>query len=779
LDVAGFNVGVARAQKPAATADASDSTHTSYAEIEQRLAAFVEREIKDKGIPAVSIALVDDGRTVIAKGFGLANAQTAQAATADTVYRVGSISKLFTDVAVMQLVAAGKVDLDADVRTYFPDFAPHNPFDVPITLRQLMSHQSGLVRESPVGHYFDDTGPSLAETVNSLNDTELVYKPGSRTKYSNAGISVAGFVVERLVGKPFNDHMRDALFDPLEMPTSGFLRTPSIEHQLAAGWMRSHHAARFVAPDFALGTLPAGNLYASMNELSHFLIAMLGGGQFRGKTVIEPAVLKTILQPIRAPGDKSHQFGIGFALGEIDGHRTFQHGGAVYGYSTQLVGLPDDGIGVVASAALDGANGFTRRLTDYAVRLLWAHKAGKPLPEIEQTKPVAPVLREKLVGSYASGHKRLAILEQGDDLYLFDDSFMKRLRVLGDELVVDDLTGFGPPINRASDDQLILQDRAWRRIDEPLPPPAPDRFAPLIGEYGWDHNPLYIFEDRGQLWALIEWFYFYPLTEITSTVFAFPDEGLYHGEQLVFATDGDKPATHVTAASVRFDRRDRGLDARDTFRIQPQMPIERLHELARAAEPPAERRPTRRPDLVEITALDSSIKTDIRYATTNNFMGAAFYRQPRAFLQRPAAEAVVRVHRSLKDDGYGLLIHDAYRPWFVTKMFWEGTPTPLRDFVADPEKGSRHNRGCAVDLTLFDLTTGKAVTMVAGYDEMTSRSYPFYPGGTARQRWHRKMLRDAMHREGFAVHPLEWWHFDYQDWEQYPIGNQSFEEIDP
>ena len=261
-------------------------------------------------------------------------------------------------------------------------------------------------------------------------------------------------------------------------------------------------------------------------------------------------------------------------------------------------------------------------------------------------------------------------------------------------------------------------------------------------------------------------------------MFAFPDEGLYHGEQLVFATDGDKPATHVTAASVRFDRRHAGLDAGQTFRIQSRVPVDVLYKLAREASPPPERRQLRAPDFVELTSLDPTIKTDIRYAGTNNFMGAAFYRQPRAFMQRPAAEALVRVHQSLKSQGYGLLIHDAYRPWYVTKMFWEGTPPQFRDFVADPEQGSKHNRGCAVDLTLYDLTTGNAVLMVAGYDEMSPRSYPFYPGGTARQRWHRKLLRDAMHREGFTVHPLEWWHFDYKDWEQYPIGNVSFEEIE-
>jgi CubicO group peptidase (beta-lactamase class C family)/D-alanyl-D-alanine dipeptidase len=752
-------------------------TTANYSEVQRRLSGFIEREMRDKQIPAVSIAVVEGDKTVLALGFGNANAR-GDKATADTIYRVGSVSKLFTDLAVMQLAAAGKLDIDVDVRTYLPDFEPRNPFGVPITLRQLMSHQSGLVRESPVGHYFDDQEPSIADTVKSLNETSLIYKPGTRTKYSNAGVSVAGLVVERIAGKPFEDFVRDSLLVPLDMPTSGFRMSEAIEKQLATAWMRSHHAPRFVAPNFALGTLPAGNLYSSMNELSHFLIAVLNGGRLRDKSVIDEKVLASMLEPVRASGDRVNQYGVGFALGEIDGHPTFGHGGAVYGYSTQLLGVPKQRVGVVASAALDGVNGVTRRVAEYGVRLMLAHKAGKPLPEIEETKQLSPEQIANLPGTYASGHKRLQVLDMQGELYLYDDLFLKRLRAIDGGVVVDDLTGFGPELTLADGDRLLMNDRAWERIEEPCPPPGPERFKPLIGEYGWDYNPLYIFEDRGELWCLIEWFYFYPLTEISANVFAFPDEGLYHGEQLVFVREGDKPATHVVAASVRFNRRNISPEDGVTFRIRPLAGVDQLEKMAREASPPHEPRALRKPDFVELTSLDPTIKTDIRYATTDNFMGVVFYDKPRAFMQRPAAEALVRVHRALRKKGYGLLIHDAYRPWYVTKMFWEGTPPHLRDFVADPEQGSKHNRGCAVDLTLFELSTGEPVLMVAGYDEMSPRSYPFYPGGTARQRWHRKLLHDAMHREGFSIQPNEWWHFDYKDWEQYPIGNFSFDEIE-
>ena len=748
-----------------------------FQEIDRRLTEFVERELKDKGIPAVSIAVVDGDKTVFAKGFGAASADGKVPATADSVYRVGSVSKLFTDLCVMQLVAEGKLDLDADIREVLPDFAPHNPFGVPITLRQLMSHQAGLVRESPAGHYFDDTSPSLAATIASLNSTTLVYKPGTRTKYSNSGVSVAGLVVERLSGEPFEKHIRNALFDPLDMRISDFRMSDAIQQNMAIGWMRSHHAPPFVAPNFALGTLPAGNLYSSMTELSHLLIALFNDGEYGGKHVIDRKVLDSMLTPTVASDDKLHEYGIGFRLGEIDGHRTFGHGGAVYGYSTQLVGLPAEKVGVAASASIDGANGFVKRLTEFAVRLVLAQKAGKPLPEVEQSQSIPPKVKQQLLGTYVGGEKTLQVVENVDDVCLFDGADLKRLRALGDGFVVDDLTGFGPKIQRTADGLLLMNDRAWKRVEEPCPPPAPSRFAPLIGEYGWDHNVLYIYEDRGQLWALIEWFDFYPLTEVSPNVFAFPAEGLYHGEQLNFATNGDRPAPYVTAASVRFNRRPVGLDGDKPFQIQPLDPVDELYRIARAATPPKELNRPRKFDLVELTSLDPTIKLDIRYATKNNFMGTVFYKQPRAFMQRPAAEALVRVHNSLKKKGYGLVVYDGYRPWYVTKMFWEGTTPEQHDFVADPNKGSKHNRGCAVDLTLYDVQTGNAVSMVSGYDEMTQRSYPFYPGETGAARWHRKLLREAMRQEGFTGYPTEWWHFDYKDWEQYPIGTVSFEEI--
>lgn len=213
------------------------------------------------------------------------------------------------------------------------------------------------------------------------------------------------------------------------------------------------------------------------------------------------------------------------------------------------------------------------------------------------------------------------------------------------------------------------------------------------------------------------------------------------------------------------------------FRITPVRPVAELRAEALKATPPAEAGPFRTSDLVEIVTLDSSIRLDIRYAGTDNFLSTPLYEQARAFLQRPAAEALLRVSHALHAQGYGLLIHDAYRPWYITKIFWDATPPDKHDFVANPADGSRHNRGCAVDLSLYRLSDGQEVDMPSVYDEMSERAYPTYRGGADGERRMRDFLRSAMEKEGFTVYPFEWWHFDYKDWKQYGIQNIRFQEI--
>lgn len=305
---------------------------------------------------------------------------------------------------------------------------------------------------------------------------------------------------------------------------------------------------------------------------------------------------------------------------------------------------------------------------------------------------------------------------------------------------------------------------------KPAPPPA--RWLGLIGEYGPDSDILYILEKDGKLCASFKRAEAQPLQEVSKNVFALSNQ------RLVFTRDKSGRAIRVKFNDTTLSRRQIEPEGgANQLRVEPVRPVAELLKEALAAKPPVENGEFLESDLVELTKLDPTIRLDIRYATTNNLFGSVFYAQPRAFMQRPAAESLVRVNRKLKPLGYGLLVHDAYRPWYVTKVFWDATPTDKKLFVADPSKGSRHNRGCAVDITLYDLKTLKPIEMVSTYDETTDRAYPNYPGGTSRQRWHRDLLRTAMEAEGFTVYEAEWWHFDFKDWQKYPIQNIRFEQI--
>lgn len=309
------------------------------------------------------------------------------------------------------------------------------------------------------------------------------------------------------------------------------------------------------------------------------------------------------------------------------------------------------------------------------------------------------------------------------------------------------------------------------------PDPAPAQWRPLIGEYGDDANLIIVYEGGGRLHALIEGLCTYTLTEVSDAVLAFPETGLLRGGRLIVRRRADGRVAGIAAGARWLPRRPLGPEHGGQLRVAPVRPVGELLREALAATPPTEEGRFGPSDLVDLASVDTGLRFDIRYATANNFLGTPFYQTPRVFLQRPAAEALHRAHRALGRWGYGLLIFDGYRPWYVTKVFWHATPDSLKWLVADPARGSRHNRGAAVDLTLYHLATGEPVEMVGTYDEATPRSLPDYPGGTGLQRWHRELLRRVMEAEGFTVYPAEWWHFDFRDWREYPILNVPFERL--
>ncbi len=743
----------------------------ALARVAADLGPFVERQLREMRVPGCCVAVLDVDPVTgqshrWASGYGTSRLDPAAVMPADAVHRVASISKLFADTAAMVLVERGWLDLDAPVQRYLPDFAPQNPFGAPVTLRHLMGHRAGIVRESPVGHYFDASEPGLSATVASLNDTALVHAPGSNFKYSNPAIGVVGEVVARVTKQPFEAAVRELVLVPLGLRDSDFAPRADLVARTADGVMWTYDGRTIPTPTFAFGYAPAANLRSTVMDLVEFAHSWFPDASPR---VLKPATQAAMWE---LPPGVERGCGLGFFVQQFEGHRQVGHDGAVYGFASALRALPEQGLAVAVVCTKDFANEVAEAIADRAMSAALANRRGEALPPPAFPVAVGVAAARELAGHYLAGVDHVELLERDG------------------ELVYDPEVGVRTRLRRAADGALIADDPlaigGGRRLtvlpngnphdgeveyvrDETMPEPPPAELLPLLGEYGWDHNVLVVYEAHGQLGVLIEWVVRdLPVREGPNR-YRFPP-GMYRGDQLVFENDAQGRVVAAVVGGARFPRR--ADPPEGGFRIAPQRPIEELRTEAATAVPPAQPADLLPTELVDLATLEPSLQFDLRYATANNFLGTQVYPAAIAKLQRPAAEALVRVHRRLAGQGLGLRIFDAYRPWSVTKVFWDATPPALRHFVADPSQGSRHNRGCAVDLTLYELATGAPVEMPSDFDEFTPRAYPDYPGGTTRQRHCRELLRRAMAAEGFAVYEHEWWHFDYRDWRRYPVGNE-------
>ena len=743
-----------------------------------KLENAINYEIKSKNLNAISMVLVDDQKIAWAKGFGYENPDSKINADANTVYRVGSVSKLFTDMAIMQRVEIGEIDLDKAIQTYLPNFKPDNPYKKPITLRQMMSHRSGLLREPRKGNYFTDDEISLKTTVESIIPSKLIHEPESKTKYSNAAIAVVGYTLESLYKTPYVDYMQKHILEKIGMNNSAFAPNTKIRARLAKATMWSYDDRIFSAPTFELGMIPAGSLYAPVTDLAKFMMVLFAQGKGPKEVVIKPETLNEMISP-QFGGDKTRGYGIGFGLSEHGGYQKIGHGGAIYGFSTQLYAIPEIKYGVATSSSVDISNSITTKLSNYALDLMLANKNNEPLPDYIKTSQLDAKISQSLKGHYSRGNLYADIELRGPSTVLVINSLEVPLKQSSKGIISDGRIDQGSLKIQKSGEDILVNGKLFTKKVKRKKTQFPNEWKGLVGEYGWDHNILFVYEDMGSLWLLMEWIEKNQLLQVKDDLFAFPENSrMYYGERLKFKRNAAGVATEVAIINGPvFKRREIGASNSETFRIEPLKPIEELRDIAFKAKPPKENQDFLSSDLVELKNIDKTINYDIRYASTNNFMSNKFYTRAEAYLQRPAAQALGRVNKKLKTKGYGLLIHDAYRPWYVTKMFWDATPLDKKIFVANPENGSRHNRGCAIDLTLYDLKSGKVIEMVGGYDEMTERSYPNYYGGTTEQRWHRKLLREVMESEGFNVYEFEWWHFDYKDWKQYPISNDRFEDL--
>jgi len=358
--------------------------HGDFPAVRSYATELIERTLAKETVQGISVALVDDQRVIWSQGFGYADAEAKKPATADTLYRVASISKLFTDTAAMQLVESGKLNLDAPVQNLLPGFAPRawDGSSVYITPRMLMTHHSGLQRD--VARSFQSTTPPRFSEITDHFDHYLPYQPGQMLSYSNIGLTVLGRVIERVGGRPFEELERYAVLDPLGMSHSAFDAAVSPSSEMAKSYKGDE-----ALPAIPLRDIPAGGLNSSANDLSRFMEMIFANGQSGGHQVLAPESVSEMLRPQNADVkiDFDTRIGLGWFLQSPDkawikgGGWVASHGGAIDGYRSSMIMLPEHKLGVVVLSNSSTADGPTRLIATEILKVALEAKTGIRQPD--------------------------------------------------------------------------------------------------------------------------------------------------------------------------------------------------------------------------------------------------------------------------------------------------------------------------------------------------------------------------------------------------------------
>ncbi|MBI4805954.1 MAG: beta-lactamase family protein [Desulfovibrio sp.] len=372
--------------------------------LKKQLPPLIKKQMALNMVKGLSIAVVSDQRVVWSQGFGFADEAAKIPATPDTVYRVGSISKVVTSMRVLQLADAGLVDIDADVRRYVPEFSIHNRFALSpvITPRMLMSHHSGLPTDVVAGMWSENPA-SLAEYVPAMARESMASPPATQWRYSNMAFSLLGRMIEKVDGVAFNDSMRRGLLQPLGMTDSSYVMTNDLLPRYAKGYRGGSEAPRPTLRD-----QPTGSLFSTVTDLGRLMSSVFADG--RG--IISRDAL-TEMRRAQYPGlplDFGHVMGLGWMLSGMtmaDGRSLAWHGGAAIPFQAFLAIDPEAKLGVVILTNSEEASRFISTVAAKALEISLEAQTGRrpPLPA-RSKKPVPVALpRDELVryiGDYAT-----------------------------------------------------------------------------------------------------------------------------------------------------------------------------------------------------------------------------------------------------------------------------------------------------------------------------------------------------------------------------------------
>lgn len=475
-----------------------------YGYTKEYVSRLIQKEMNRNDVTGLSIALVDNQKVVWEQGFGHADEANKVPATPDTIYRVGSISKLFTSTAAMQLAEAGKFDIDRPLATYIPEFSVKSRFPDagPITPRTIMTHHSGLPSDFLKGMWTKQPEP-FTNVVNSLRGEYAQYPPNFVFSYSNLGVSLLGHALERASGRPYVALMDEALLRPLQMDRSSFSSSSDTDSSLAKGYRKGEETE-----EPGLRDVPAGGLRSNVRDLSRFISMVFSGGMAGERRILKSETLAEMLrtQNEGVPLDHDFRIGLGWILSGVDiarAGKVAQHDGATLLHRSQLIILPEQKLGVVVLSNSATAGPMVHKVAAEALKLALEAKAGIRQPErskpAERDEGLSLKEREEWVGTYATPFGIANVAEKGDGLKaeLLGRSFSLVPRVDGQlgirykllgliPVSLDDLDYLGASVASVSGRRVLLATMAGKRmlVGERIEPvPVPESWLGRLGAY--------------------------------------------------------------------------------------------------------------------------------------------------------------------------------------------------------------------------------------------------------------------------------------------------------
>ncbi len=670
------------------------------------------KEVETEKIPGFAYGIVADGKLIHTGFVGTNNQKSKPAVTANSVFRIASMSKSFAALAILKLRDAGKLQLDDPVIKYIPELSnqPSLTTDAPpITIRNLVSHTAGFPEDNPWGdRQLQDTDKEFTDFLRG--GISLSNIPSQSYEYSNLGFTMLGLIITRTSGKHYEQYITEEIFKPLRMNQTYWEYEKVPADLLVHGYrlVNNEWQEEEMLHAGAYGVM--GGMLTSIEDFAKYINLHLAAWPARSDPDSGPVKRSTIREMHRpgpisnlnayarklngeiCPRISSYNFGLGWAK-DCTGKESLGHSGGLPGFGSHWAFLPQYGIAVVSFSSLT-----------------YAATSGLNIAVLDTIVSIADLQPRKILPSDILEERKLELLK-----FLPDWKDAEKNAIFSENFFADFF------IDSLRKDAQKLFTKAGKIL----------RAGKMVPE-----NQL-----RG--YCILE------------------GEKIDIGIRFTLSPENPAKIQHF-----------------EIWEQQATTAAFRKYKLKTVSDREEYRESVKKDPAQELVALDKfipDIVLDIRYATNNNLMREPVYNFPAAYMRRPAAAALKKIQAELKKKGLGLKIYDGYRPYSVTVKFYE----TFRDtaFVASPYSGSRHNRGCAVDLTIINLKTGKEIEMPTPYDAFTKEAAANSPAITGTPLKNRELLKKLMTENGFDIYPDEWWHYDFKGWKNFPVMDIVFNKL--